>query len=60
MQDFMIRNYGHIKLSAEHSVLPIHMLAIGHYYSLATIVAFTVCTAYALASIYHHRKGADI
>lgn len=41
--------YKHYQLLCEHSILPIHLLAIGHFYSAATLVAGAVTVIYLLA-----------
>lgn len=46
-----LRNqYKHYQLLCEHSILPIHLLSIGHWYTAATLVAGTVTLVYLAAT----------
>lgn len=57
MKEFFNHNHEHVTLVAHHSVLPIHLLVVGHCYTVATLVATLVLVAYAFATIYHERQG---
>jgi hypothetical protein len=56
MHNFLTRNYAHIKYTAEHSILPVHLLTVGHYYSIAMLIAMLSVLAYAAASTIHRRE----
>lgn len=57
MRNFFSTNHQHVTLVAHHSVLPIHMLVVGHCYTVATFVATLVLAAYAFATIYHEQQA---
>jgi len=47
--------YEQIKLIAEYSMLPLHFLALAHYYSAAVAIGGVVTILYSLASLHHAR-----
>jgi len=57
MQEFFKQHHGHVTLLAHHCLLPIHILvAVGHYYIVASIASAAVLVTYAVAAIYHERQ----
>lgn len=57
MKEFFNNHHEQVTLLAHHSVLPVHLLVVGHCYTVATLVAAVVLVAYTVATIYHERQG---
>jgi len=55
MQEIFSRHFETIKWSAEFIMLPLHWLAVAHYYSTATTLGTVVLMTYVAASIQHVR-----
>lgn len=47
--------YHHYRFFCESAALPVHMLAIGHFYSAATCIAGAITLLYIVASILKAR-----
>lgn len=58
MQKLNENHFEVIKWGAEYSMLPLHFLALAHYYSLAIAIGGLVLIIYSTAALKHHR--ADI
>lgn len=59
MHKFLQANHEPIKLIAEHSVLPVHLLLASHAYSIAALVAALVVFAYVAATVCKARTSQE-
>ena len=55
MPEIFNRHFDTIKWSAEFIMLPLHWMAVAHYYSAATTLGAVVLITYVVASIKHAR-----
>jgi len=55
MGELLSRHFDTIRWSAEFIMLPLHWMAVAHYYTAATTLGAVVLVTYVVASIKHAR-----
>ena len=60
MLNLMSRHYGLVKVYSHQLSVPLHLLLVIHYETLAAVTAGLVLLIYTVATIYHNRCTAGV